>query len=140
MRQTRILRGRLEDNEERRLIVDDGNFKDGWRVVNFVVAGNGTTSAEVSAKLAVREVPTLGWNWGDSREIAWASSRQTVEAAWGGFPNAIDKNNVIVMDLWIYATASNGSDVNYMIEIERVALDDNQSVLALIQERAQDDL
>lgn len=140
MRTKRVLRGRLEDNEGRRLIVDDANFNDGWKVTNFVVAGDGINSSEVSAKLALREVPTVGWDWGRSVEIAWASSRQTVEAAWGGFPNAIDPNNVIVMDLWIYGTSSNGNDINYMIEIERVVLDDNQSVLALIQERSQDDL
>ena len=140
MRTHRVLRGRLEDNESRRLIVDDGNFKDGWRVVNFTVASNAVSSNEVNAKLALKEVPATGWDWENSMEIAWASSRGTSEANWGGFPNAIDPNNVVVMDLWIYGASSAGGDINYMIEIERVVLDDNQSVLALIQERAQDDL
>ena len=140
MRTHRVLRGRLEDNEGRRLIVDDANFNDGWRVTKFTVASDGINSNEVSGKLALKEVPTTGWDWSRNTEIAWASSRGTVEANWGGFPNAIDPNNVVIMDLWVYGSSSNGGDINYMIEIERVVLDDNQSVLALIQERAQDDL
>ena len=140
MKARRVLRGRLEDNEGRRIIVDDSNFNDGWRVTRFTVASDAVSSNEVSGKLSLKEVPTIVWDWSRNVEIAWASSRGTVEANWGGFPNTIDPNNVIIQDLYVYGSSSNGGDINYLIEIERVTLSDEGSVLALIQERAQDDL
>lgn len=140
MRSNRVIRGKLADNERRRIVVDDGNFNDGWRIVKFTAAGDAISSNEVSAKVSYKPVPTTGWDWGNSLEIAWASSRNTSEANWGGFPNAIDPSAVIVADLWVTGTSSAGSDINFMIEIERVSLSDDQAILALIQERGQDDL
>jgi hypothetical protein len=140
MRANRVIRGKLADNERRRIVVDDGNFNDGWRIVKFTAAGDAISSNEVAAKVSFKPVATTGWDWGNSLEIAWASARNTSEANWGGFPNAIDPSAVIVADLWVTGTSSAGSDINFMIEIERVSLSDDQAILALIQERGQDDL
>ena len=140
MRSKRVIRGKLADNERRRIVVDDGNFNDGWRIVKFTAAGDAISSNEVAAKVSFKPVTTTGWDWGNSLEIAWASARNTSEANWGGFPNAIDPSAVIVADLWVTGTSSAGSDINFMIEIERVSLSDDQAILALIQERGQDDL
>ena len=140
MKARRVIRGRLADNEQRRIVVDDGNFNDGWKIVRFTAAGDAVNSNEVSAKVSLKPVPTVGWNWGLNTEIAWAASRNTTEANWGGFPNAIDPSAVIVADLYVTGTSSAGSDINFMIEIERVSLSDDQAILALIQERSQDDL
>ena len=140
MRSKRVIRGKLADNERRRIVVDDGNFNDGWRIVKFTAAGDAISSNEVAAKVSYKPVATTGWDWGNSLEIAWASARNTSEANWGGFPNAIDPSAVIVADLWVTGTSSAGSDINFMIEIERVSLSDDQAILALIQERGQDDL
>jgi hypothetical protein len=140
MRSKRVIRGKLADNERRRIVVDDGNFNDGWRIVKFTAAGDAISSNEVAAKVSFKPVATTGWDWGNSLEIAWAAARNTAEANWGGFPNAIDPSAVIVADLWVTGTSSAGSDINFMIEIERVSLSDDQAILALIQERGQDDL
>lgn len=140
MKARRVIRGRLADNEQRRIVVDDGNFNDGWKIVGFTAAGDAVNSNEVSAKVSLKPVPVAGWDWGLNTEIAWAAARNTTEANWGGFPNAIDPSAVIVADLYVTGTSSGGSDINFMIEIERVSLSDDQAILALIQERAQDDL
>lgn len=140
MRSKRVIRGRLADNEQRRIVVDDGNFNDGWRIIRFTAAGDAINSNEVSAKVSLKPVTTAGWDWSKNTEIAWSSSRNTAEANWGGFPNAVDPSAVIVADLYVTGTSSAGSDINFMIEIERVSLSDDQAILALIQERAQDDL
>ena len=141
MKKNRVLRGQLADGETRRLIVDDGNFNDGWTIVHFVVAGDGQTSTECNAKICLDSgVPGPAWNWGDNREVAWASTRQTAESTWGGWEGAIDPNNVIIQDAFITGQSSNGSVINYMVTIERVVLSDDQAILGLIQERAQDDL
>lgn len=140
MRTNRVIRGTLIDNEQRRIVVDDGNFNDGWTIVRFTAAGDAVNSNEVSAKVSLLPVPIAGWQWEDSREIAWASARDTAEANWGGFPNAIDPSAVIVRDLYVTGTSSGGGIINFMIEIQRVVLTDNQALHALLQERAQDDL
>ena len=140
MRSKRVIRGRLADNENRRLIVDDGNFNDGWRITRFVVAGDSVNSDEVAAKISFQQSTTGFWRWDNNLEIAWAASRQTAQATWGGFDGAIDPSAVIVADCWIRGASANGNDINFLIEIERVSLSDDQAILALIQERAQDDL
>jgi hypothetical protein len=140
MKAGRVLRGRLADNEERRLIVDDGNPNDGWRITRFVVAGDSVNNDEVAAKVAFKRTNTGFWRWDNNLEIAWAASRQTAQATWGGFDGAIDPSAVIVRDCWIRGASANGNDINFLIEIERVSLSDDQAILALIQERAQDDL
>ena len=140
MKARRVIRGRLADNEQRRIVVDDGNFNDGWRIVKFTAAGDATNTNEVAAKVSLKPVPVTGWNWSLNTEIAWAAARNTAESNWGGFPNAIDSSSVIVADLYVTGTSSAGGDINFMIEIERVSLSDDQAILALIQERGQDDL
>ena len=140
MRPKRVIRGRLADNEKRRLIVDDGNFNDGWRITRFVVAGDSVNNDEVAAKISFQRSTTNFWRWDNNLEIAWAANRQTAQATWGGFDGAIDPSAVIVADCWITGASANGNDINFMIEIERVELSDDQAILALIQERAQDDL
>ena len=136
---SRTLRGRLDDNEVHRLIVDDGRLNHGWRIAAFYVAGDGLNSAEVNAKISTDDVIAglTTWNWGDSREIAWASARQTVEATWGGWDSAIDPDRTIVTDAFISGRSSTGGSINYMIILEKVELTDDESILALIKEREQ---
>ena len=108
MKANRVIRGKLADNERRRIVVDDGNFNDGWRIVKFTAAGEAISNQEVAAKVSFKPVATTGWDWGNSLEIAWASARNTSEANWGGFPNAIDPSAVIVADLYVTGTSSAG--------------------------------
>jgi hypothetical protein len=140
VRSYRVIRGKLEDNEQRRIVVDDGNFNDGWKIVNFTVGGDALTGNEIAGKVSLKPVPVSGWDWGLNTEIAWASARSTAEASWGGFPNAVDPSAVVVADLYVTGTSSAGGPINFMIEIERVSLSDDAAILALIQERAQDDI
>ena len=154
MRTRRCLRGQMSVTtyEEgsfgsRRLIIDDGNFNDGWKVVKFIVAGNGASGAEINGRLCTEDLANIdaggstafSWNWGDSREIAWASTRATSEATWGGWEGAIDPDHVVIKDLFIDVNTSISVPINYLVILERVQLTDNQAVLTLIRERSQDD-
>jgi hypothetical protein len=154
VRTRRCLRGQLSTStyEEgsfgsKRLIIDDGNFNDGWRIVKFVVAGNGASSTEINARLCTEDLANIhaggsnhfSWNWGDSRELAWASTRSTSESTWGGWEGAIDPDHVVIKDLYIDVNTNLSNPVNYLVILERVELTDNQAVLTLIRERSQDD-
>ena len=134
MSKTRILRGSMEELDGwRRIIVDDGQFNEGWVVKKFVVAGDNIGSSEVSGLLALHECKKT-WDFSVEHQIAWASARQTTEAAWGGFPGVIDTSHVVIRDLYVSVNDSTGRMVNYLIELERVSLSDDQAVMALLQE------
>ena len=154
MKTRRVLRGQISTStfEEatfgsKRLIIDDGNFNDGWRIVKFCIGGDGSNSAEIIARLCTEDLAsvhaggttTFAWNWGDSRELAWASTRSTSQSTWGGWESVIDPDHVVLKDLYIDVNCNLNVNVNYLVEIERVELTDNQAVLTLIRERSQDD-
>lgn len=138
----RILRGQINPNVTRKLVIDDGNFNHGFRITRFIVAGDPSgASQEIGVRLATSDEIGSQWDWGDQREVAWAAVRQTVEATWGGWSGAIDYSAIIVRDLFIDAKSSGVSTdrINYLIELEPIMLSDNEAVLALIKERNQSD-
>jgi hypothetical protein len=57
----------------------------------------------------------------------------------GGDSNSfIAPGHVVIQDLWV---ENFGTDpMNFIIQVERRTLSDDQAILALIQERSQDDL
>jgi hypothetical protein len=92
---------------------------------------------------AVRDtdIPTtVGWNWDDRRQIAWAGQDMQGTSSFESFPapGLIDPTHVIVRELWIAVTGTlSTGNYCYYIELERVELDDNQAVMAMVSERNQ---
>jgi hypothetical protein len=126
------------------VVVDDGRLNHGYKVVNFYIsAGVGFTTADAQAVLSLDYDSPATWNWGDNRQIGWASQR--VADTSGGQPlfSVLDPDHVIIMDLYIQGIVGSGggSDpINYLIELEPVALSNDQAILTLIKERSQDDV
>ncbi len=139
----RTLRGQFVEGNVKRLVVDDGRLNHGYKVVNFVIsAGVGGSSLDSQAVLSLDYDSPASWNWGDNRQIGWASQR--VADVSGGQPifAVLDPDHVVIMDLYIQGIVGGGggSDViNYLIELEQVELSTDQAILALIKERSQDD-
>lgn len=140
---TRTLRGQVVEGELKRLIVDDGRFNHGYKVVRFVVACSpDSASNDAYATLGLDEDVGLVWNWGDNRQIAWASSGVSGVGDVRGPWELVDPDHIAVTDIYIRArVGSSGGDsiVNYYVELEPVTLSDDQAILALIKERSQDD-
>ena len=140
----RTLRGQFVEGTVKRLVVDDGRLNYGYKVVNFVIsAGVSGTGYDSQAVLSLDYDSPATWNWGDNRQIGWASQR--VADVSGGQPvfSVLDPDHVVIMDLYIQGIVQTGggSDViNYLIELEQVELSTDQAILALIKERSQDDL
>lgn len=158
MRDRRVLRGTcLAYNYEGplHLVVDDGNFNDAWRITRFNVAprdlsnssaGGYDSFAVLATHADALNDPVVGnvvwWNWQDRRQVAWTSLSIFGDSAPDslGF-NLIDPQHIVVRDLYFGLTAFNATGVtefNYFIELERIKLDDNQAVMAIVQEEAQD--
>lgn len=83
----------------------------------------------------------------DNRQIGWfaASGEKSID----NFHLVLDPHHLVVNDLWIGAYAIDTSDgsiggipveINYLIELCPEKTSENQAVLGLIKERAQDDL
>lgn len=137
MRSVRALRGKLKAGEKRRVIVDDGQFTDAWVVTGFTCFPTNATGPDVQGILALDEAGlTSGWDAADNRQIAW--SFMFIGTAGGDSNSFIAPGHVVVQDLWV---ENFGTDpMNFVIEVERRTLTDDQAILALIQERSQDDL
>jgi hypothetical protein len=158
MRDVRVIRGRIPTIQYgglTNLVVDDGNYNDAWRVTKFYISApavhdTSLGSFDCAAVLATHAdaIPNplittvIQWAWEDRRQFAWTSIELTGDTSIGTWSEGvIDPQHIIVRDLWIGITAAFATstrDFNYMIELERVKLNDNQAVMALVQEVAQD--
>ena len=140
----RTLRGQLVEGENKRLILDDGRLNHGYRVVNFVVVGDPSShSFDAYATLSLDYDPPKQWDWGDNRQIGWASTNISAAAGVDQPFSLLDPDHVVIMDLYIQGqVGSSGGDgvINYLIELETIDLNDDESILTLIKERSQDDL
>lgn len=139
----RTLRGQVVEGAVKRLVVDDGRLNHGYKVVRFVVSGIPSSSAfDVFGTLCLDYDAPKDWDWGDNRQIGWASTNITATAGVNAPFSLIDPDHLVIMDLYIQAQvgSGSGSDVlNYFIELESVELTDDQAILSLIKERSQDD-
>lgn len=144
MRVVRTLRGKIRpanpatgDTGTERIIVDDGVFTDGWRVVGFDCFPTNGTGLDVQGLLALDEDGmTGGWDASDNRQIAW--SFMFIGTNGGEARSWIVPDHVVIRDLYIQNFSAD--PMNYLIRVERINLSEDQAILALLQERSQDDL
>ena len=140
----RTLRGQVVEGDVKRLIVDDGRLNNGYKVTRFVIAGDpGSSANDAFATLALDYDSPRSWDWGDNRQIAWASTNVQSTAGAQSFFELVDPDHVVIQDLYIQAQVGSGtgsSVCNYFIELEPVELTNDQAILSLIKERSQDDL
>jgi len=140
----RTLRGQVVEGTNKRLILNDGRLNHGYKVVSFVVACDPASSSfDAYATLSLDYDSSKTWNWGDNRQIGWASTNIVSTAGVNAPFSVIDPDHVVIQDLWIQGQVSTGTGtdvVNYLIELEPVTLTNDQSIITLIKERSQDDL
>jgi hypothetical protein len=157
MKDTRVLRGRcrtFQYDGAVHLVVDDGNFNDAWRVTRFAISFESPHDSSLASRDAVAALAThpgalthplvstvIDWNWADRRQVAWTSIEFNGDTTIGHWQTTglIDPQHVVVRDLYLGLTAQTASSTinfNYFIQLERVTLNDNQAVMALVQEVA----
>ena len=132
------------DNSVNRISLDDGSFKTGYRVVEFVVAPNtiGTTSGQVyTAKLMTDDAAVgINWNWDNNEEIAWSIFAFDANAI--SMPNMFSQvapDNLVIQDLYLVADEGLGTDtkMNYFIRLEKYEITDWQGALSMVRNRSQ---
>ena len=136
-------RGQIGDTTVERIMLFDGRFDTAFRVTKFVVWGTdpSETASEVSAKLMTEDlgVPTAPniFNADDNREIGWASHEIDNSLGTGNDFTVIDRDNLIVEDLFIWANNAANDPINYLIEMEKYDISDWQGALAMVRNRSQ---
>ena len=139
----RTLRGQFEEGVPKRLILDDGQLNQGYIVRKFVVCGDPDSSANDCSAFLQTGITANKWNWGDNRQIAWASTNIASLQGMNAPFSVIDPEHIVLQDLFIngrFTTARIVGNINYLIELEPKTLTDDQAVMTLIKERSQDDI
>ena len=140
----RSLRGRIPENTAHRIILDDGQYTHGYKIVEFYVWKEPTsTNNDVYGTLALQSSFANIMDASDNLQIAWASSYANGTASLAAPFSIIDPNHIVNRDLYVQTQVggSGGSEeVNYLVIIEPIIMSEPQAVLQLIKERAQDDL
>ena len=139
----RTLRGQIVEGEVKRLIIDDGRLTHGYKVVNFVISGDPSFNGnDAYATLSLDYDSPLTWNWGDNRQVGWASTNVETTSGVHAPYSVLDPDHVVIMDLYIQGqvgSAGGAGVINYLIELETIELTNDETILTLIKERSQDD-
>ena len=126
-----------------RITLFDGRFDTAWKITKFVigpssVADDETTMRVFAAKLATESGLVYDeWSWDDNREIAWATASFDVNSNTAGPTSIVDKDNLIVEDLWLYANEYNEQPVNYLIEMTKYEIPAWRGALAMVRSKSQ---
>ena len=134
------LRGRVEQNATKRLILNDGRLNHGLVVKEFYAWTVSQASGDdVDCILSLSGTVTAEMDASDNRQIGWARETTTSGSRLASMA-IIDPDHIVVQDLWISnLELTAGSEANYLVILEAKELNDNESVLQLIKERSQDD-
>ena len=135
------LRGQLNDPDQpvhmkRQLILDDGRLTVGYKVKEFFCwPMTYDSSTSFHAHLSTDVSSDLDMNASDNRQIAWVLFN-TYTSAIGAI---IDPDHIVNRNLYI--RVKRGQDYlnyNYLIIMEEVSLSDDESIMTLIKNEAQD--
>jgi len=139
--------GTYEDvGDLQRILLFDGDFGTAFKITKFVVwSFTSTSSADCSATLASDREGLAGYNIGtqsaeDSRQIGWASGNQITSGIRDMTFSVVDRDNLVVEDLWIggYNGSTGDKRINYYIECEKFDVGLNVGAYTMVRNSSQD--
>ena len=127
----------------------DGSFKTAYRITEFKIWGADfsiSKKPDCIGKLSKNDNSvTAAANFmraDDDNQIAWATTSGDIDSGVrGGFSESIiDKDNLVVEDLFVYVRSNdaNTDKVNYLIEMEKYSITDWQGALSMARDRQQE--
>ena len=137
---TYTARGQIPHQSSVRISLFDGKFDTAYKVVAFKVAPRNVTGNVSCSGILFTDEDGAGssqFDWGDNAQIAWAGARGDFNDGLQAGYETVDKDNLVVQDLWIRANASDGDDINYMITMEKYSVTDWQGALAMVRSKSQ---
>lgn len=141
----RTLRGSItgSGNLKRTLLLDDGLINQGYRITGFFVWCGNLVDANCKATLSSKpKVAGSAQDAAINTEIAWSTASQEMITATGrntvSRDDIIDLDHIINRDLYVTINASSEDATwNYLIVMEARKLSDDEAILAIIREEAQ---
>lgn len=148
----RTIRGKVEITSNstgftERIHLFDGSFATGFRVTRFVVGVNGANAgADCIGKLSTMSPsdPTDAfWDWSENSEIGWAAftmdATVTPGEGWATNNSLVDRENMVIEDLYITVRSRDISDpyVYYYIEMEKYDLSESMGAVTMVRNRSQ---
>ena len=132
-------RGKIKAGDVERLKLFDGQFDTAYRILDFSIAPQSILSSErCTIKITTEEKPhSIDWFWADNREVGWAGWNIPIQTRFGTY-SRIDKDALIVEDLFLDCSADAGEFVNYMITLEKVNISEWLGALAMVRNSSQD--
>lgn len=114
------IRGSIVIPNVEKLNLFDGSFGTGFKVTKFVIAPQDVNDSEkMQAKLMTQDQDhSAKWYWDNNLEVAWATWNTPTNSRAGDF-NLVDRDNIIVEDLFIDTTGDTDEVLNYYIEMEK---------------------
>jgi len=123
----------------------DGKFTTGYRVINFKIwasTWNSSTQPDAIGKLSKNNLGTTGasnfMRADDDNQIAWATTNGGSDTGGTFAESIIDKDNLIVEDLYVYVRTAGTNAINYLIEMEKYSISDWQGALSMSRDKAQE--
>ena len=141
----KVITGQIDGNTyggpDNRIHLFDGKFTTGYRITKFIIMeDSATASYEAVAKLCTEPLSNMShWDWGDVRELAWASyNGPTTGVGWMGDSYIIRPDNMVIEDLWLSHYSTSDSRVyNYMIVLDKYEFTAWDGAGTLVQNRSQ---
>ncbi len=131
-------------DDPKRIMLFDGRFDTGYKITAFYAWSgdwSGGTAPDTIAKLTTSTgtstAATVFMDASDQREIAWAGTSGGLEL-WGDHNSIIDRDNLVVEDLYVYARAGSADvQINYLIEMDKYDISEWQGALTMAKDAAQ---
>ena len=138
MNNVHTLRGRVDPNSQKRLIIDDGRFNHAMKVESFVVwPANPNAQEDPKCVLSLSDNAVTQADASDTNQIGWSKAADAT-TIYSGY-SILDPNHLVVRDLYITNLDAN-DEANYLVILSPMEISDDRAIMALIKERSQDDL
>ena len=136
-----ILRGKIPDDETKKIYLDDGDNTTGYRILSFDIAPtNWALDPDCYGRVSTEDITApqnpVNWDWSDTREKAWAALTSNGSGAVGSYITKV-VDDIIIEDLYISARTQTAQDMNYMLILEKIKIASYQSALARVQNSSQ---
>jgi hypothetical protein len=133
------IRGSGVSAEVKRLLLFDGEFSTAYKIQKFVITPKDpASSAELTCKLITINSPhSVYWNFQINTELAWAAWNIPISSRFGQY-ELIDRDNLVVEDLYIDFSGPSSTDINYYIELEKFDVGLNVGAYTMVRNSSQD--
>ena len=131
----------VEDGETRKVNLFDGRYDTGYKLTNVQAFTNTPSASNADGWATVSLDPDVvgtTWDAEDSYQIAWTGFHTTTFGAGYEPQQIIDRENLIIEDLYVYGNTATGQKVNIYMEFDKYELMPYQGSLAIVKNRVQE--